>query len=101
MPIATSTNLQRRQKSKNAKKTNPKVFDNFHHVLHSNPHASNILNNLDHDVHQPELSDDEVMALFNQPNSQQLSSFKEDMSLIVRFHAAVRDAECDNDETAS
>jgi hypothetical protein len=64
------------------------------------------MHNVDKEVHPLaglELSDDKVMAtIFNEANYQfLLSTFKEDMTLLVHFHAVVCGAECDDDETAS
>jgi hypothetical protein len=87
-------------KKRRRKEMCSKVFDNFHHVLRSNQEVTRIMDNINHDVRQPRLTDEEVVILFNKANSELLSSFKQDMSLIVRFNDVMNVANFDDDETA-
>ena len=76
------------------------VFDNVQNVLHSNAEISCIMKSMDNDARQSGLSDEDLMAMFTQANSAMLSTFKQDLSLVVRFNGASCSYH-DDDDTAS
>jgi hypothetical protein len=92
----SSTTFKKRRR----KEVNPKVFGNFHNILQSNPKVSQIMHNLNRIVRQSEeFTDEEVLAMLNDANSQLLSSFKEDISLVERFNAVERHAGYEEDDS--
>ena len=78
------------------------VYNNVQNVLHSNAEVSSIVKSMGNDARQAGLSDEELMAMFTQSNSAMLSTFKQDLSLVVRFNGASCSYHDDtDDDTAS